>query len=79
MSAKPHIIPKRIIDAKEKTTLTETYNKMVAPSAVNKAMKKVGGKVPQVVKDTFAAAAGKISEAELFAKSMKFLRKDSKG
>lgn len=52
---------------------------MVAPSAVSKAMKKVGEKVPQVVQDTFAAAAGKISEAELFAKSMKFLRKDSKG
>ena len=78
MSTKTYIIPELIIDAKEEkalTTLTETYNKMVAPSAVNKAMKKVGDKVPQVVKDTFAAAGGKISEAELFTKSMEFLGK----
>ena len=38
-------------------------------------MKKVGDKVPQVVKDTFAAAGGKISEAELFTKSMEVLGK----
>lgn len=78
MSTKTYIIPELIIDAKEEkalTTLTETYNKMVAPSAVNKAMKKVGEKVPQVVKDTFAAAGGKISEAELFTKSMEVLGK----
>ena len=78
MSTKTYIIPELIIDAKEEkalTTLTETYNKMVAPSAVNKAMKKVGEKVPQVVKDTFAAAGGKISEAELFSKSMEVLGK----
>ena len=78
MNTKTYIVPELIIDAKEEkalTTLTETYNKMVAPSAVNKAMKKVGEKVPQVVKDTFAAAGSKISEAELFAKSMEVLGK----
>lgn len=78
MSTKTYIIPELIIDAKEEkalTTLTETYNKMVAPSAVNKVMKKVGEKVPQVVKDTFAAAGGKISEAELFTKCMEVLAK----
>ena len=78
MSTKTYIIPELIIDAKEElalTTLTETYNKMVAPTVVNKAMKKVGEKVPQVVKDTFSAAGGKISEAELFAKSMEVLGK----
>ena len=78
MSTKTYIIPELIIDAKEEkalTTLTETYNKMVAPSTINKAMKKVGEKVPQVVKDTFAAAGGKISEAELFSKSMEVLGK----
>ena len=78
MSTKTYIIPELLIDAKEElalTTLTETYNKMVAPSAVNKAMKKVGEKVPQVIKDTFAAAGGKISEAEVFTKSMEVLGK----
>ena len=78
MNTKTYIVPELIIDAKEEkalTTLTETYNKMVAPSAVNKAMKKVGEKVPQVVKDTFTAAGSKISEAELFAKSMEVLGK----
>lgn len=78
MSTKTYIIPELILDAKEEKaleSLTETYNKMIAPNAVNKAMKKVGEKVPQVVKDTFAAAGGKISEAEIFIKSMEFLGK----
>lgn len=78
MNTKTYIIPELIIDAKEEralTTLTETYDKMVAPSAANKALKKVGEKVPQVVKDTFAAAGSKISEAELFTKSMEVLGK----
>lgn len=78
MSTKTYIIPELILDAKEEEalkSLTETYNKMIAPNAVNKAMKKVGEKVPQVVKDTFAAAGGKISEAEIFVKSMELLGK----
>lgn len=38
-------------------------------------MKKVGEKVPQGIKDTFTAVGGKISEAELFVKSMELLGK----
>lgn len=78
MRTKTYIIPEQILDAKEEKaleSLTETYNKMIAPNAVNKAMKKVGEKVPQVVKDAFSTAGGKISEAELFTKSMELLGK----
>ena len=78
MSTKTYIIPELILDAKEEKaleSLTETYNKMITPNAVNKAMKKVGEKVPQVVKDSFSAAGGKISEAEIFVKSMELLGK----
>lgn len=78
MSTKTYIIPEQILDAKEEkalVSLTEAYNKMVAPSAVNKAIKKVGEKVPQVVKNTISAAGEKISEAEIFVKSMELLGK----
>ena len=78
MSTKTYIIPELILDAKEEKaleSLTETYNKMIAPNAVNKAMKKVGEKIPTVVKDAFSAAGGKISEAEIFVKSMEYLSK----
>lgn len=78
MSTKNYIIPELILDAKEEKaleSLTETYNKMIAPNAVNKAIQKVGEKVPQVVKDSFSAAGGKISEAEIFVKSMELLGK----
>ena len=78
MNTKTYIIPDKILDEKEEKSLialTDTYNKMIAPSAVNKAMKKVEEKVPQVVKDAFSAAGGAITEAELFAKSMEILGK----
>lgn len=78
MGTKVYIIPEKIIDLKEEkslVTLTDTYNKMIAPNAINKAMKRVGEKVPQVVKDAVASAGGKISEAELFTASMKVLGK----
>ena len=78
MNTKTYIIPDKILDEKEEKSLvalTDTYNKMIAPSAVNKAMKKVEEKVPQVVKDAFSAAGGAITEAELFAKSMELLGK----
>lgn len=78
MTTKTYIIPDKILDEKEEKSLialTDTYNKMIAPSAVNKAMKKVEEKVPQVVKDAFSAAGGAITEAELFAKSMELLGK----
>ena len=43
MNAKTYIIPEQILDAKEEkalVTLTDSYNKMVAPNAINKAMGK---------------------------------------
>ena len=78
MGAKTYIIPQQILDAKEEKaleSLTETYNKLIAPSAVNSAMKKVGEKVPQAVKDAFSATGAMISEAELFIKSIEVLGK----
>ena len=78
MSVKTYIIPEQILDQKEEKALlalTETYNKMIAPNVFNKAMDKVGEKIPQVVKDAFSAAGDKISEADLFIKSMEVLAK----
>lgn len=75
---KIYIIPEQILDAKEEeslTALTKAYNKMIAPNVINKTMKMVGEKVPQVVKDAFSVAGDKISEAELFIKSMELLGK----
>lgn len=43
MITKTYRIPELILDAKEEKaleSLTETYNKMIAPNAVSKAMKK---------------------------------------
>ena len=78
MSVKTYIIPEQILDQKEEKALlalTETYNKMIAPNAFNKAMDKVGEKIPQVVKDAFSAVGDRISEADLFVKSMEVLSK----
>ena len=78
MNTKTYIIPEQIIDAKEEkalVTLTETYNKMVAPGVAGKAMAKVGEVIPQGVKDVVASTGKKISETELFLKSMEYLAK----
>ena len=78
MSTKTYIISEQILDAKEEkalTTLTESYNKMVAPGVVSKAMGKVGEIIPQGVKDAVAATGKKVSETELFLKSMEYLAK----
>ena len=78
MNAKTYIIPEQILDAKEENalvTLTDSYNKMVAPSVINKAMGKVGEIIPQGVKDAVSATGKKVSETELFLKSMEYLAK----
>ena len=78
MNTKTYIIPEQIVDAKEEkalVTLTETYNKMVAPGVAGKAMAKVGEVIPQGVKDVVASTGKKISETELFLKSMEYLAK----
>ena len=78
MNTKTYNIPEQIIDAKEEkalVTLTETYNKMVAPGVAGKAMAKVGEVIPQGVKDVVASTGKKISETELFLKSMEYLAK----
>ncbi|MBQ8611410.1 MAG: EcsC family protein [Oscillospiraceae bacterium] len=78
MSTKTYIIPEQIVDAKEEKALialTESYNKMVAPGVFSKAVDKVGEMIPQGVKDMVAATGKKISETELFLKSMEYLTK----
>lgn len=78
MNTKTYIIPEQIIDAKEEkalVALTETYNMMVAPGVVGKAMTKVGEMIPQGVKDVVASTGKKVSETELFLKSMEYLAK----
>ena len=78
MNTKTYIIPEEIIDAKEEkalVSLTETYNKMAAPGVVGKAMTKVGEIIPQGVKDVVASTGKKVSETELFLKSMEYLAK----
>lgn len=78
MSTKTYVIPEIILDAREEkelTTLTESYNKMVAPGAVSKAMSKVGEMIPQGIKDAVAVTGKKVSETEIFLKSMEYLAK----
>lgn len=78
MNEKMYIIPEIIIDAKEEQSLvalTEAYNKMIEPNKANKLAKKIGDKVPTSVKDIVDTAKGKITENELFLKSMELLGK----
>jgi hypothetical protein len=78
MNTKTYIIPAVIIDEKEKqelASLTESYNKMIAPSVAGKAMQKVGEAIPQGIKDLVASTGKKFSEAELFIKCMEYLAK----
>lgn len=78
MNTKTYNIPEIIIDKKEEqqlVALTDTYNKMIAPSKSTKALKKVEEKIPVAVKDAFGAAKEKLTEAEVFIKSLEVLAK----
>ena len=78
MGTKKYIIPEQILDNREKktlVTLTEAYNKMIEPSAVSKVLSKVGQKIPQPIKDFTNATKEKITDNELFVKSLEVLGK----
>ena len=78
MTEKKYILPEMIIDKKEEqslATLTEAYNKMIEPSKASKLVGKIGEKVPNSIKDVAFSTKEKISEHELFLKSMEVLGK----
>lgn len=78
MTEKIYIIPEIIIDAKEEKqlqSLTEAYNKMTAPSKTSTALKKVSEKLPEPIKDAYGVAKEKMTEAEIFVKSLELLSK----
>lgn len=75
---KNYSIPDQIIDAKEEQmliSLTEAYKKKIEPTQVSKALKKVEDKIPESVKVAFGATKEKVTEAELFIKSLQILAK----
>lgn len=78
MSSKKYIIPEQIIDEKEEKsliTLTETYNKMIEPTAVSKSIIKIGEKIPEPVKNIATITKGKIANNDIFVKSLEILGK----
>lgn len=80
MSNKAYEIPEQIIDAKEAKsliTLTDTYNKMIEPSAASKALSKVGEKIPEPIKNFATATKEKFTDNEIFVKSLEVLGKGS--
>ena len=78
MSNKTYEIPEQIIDAKEAKsliTLTDTYNKMIEPSVASKALSKVGEKIPEPIKNFATATKEKLTDNEIFVKSLEVLGK----
>ena len=78
MDTKKYIIPEIIIDNKEEQSLvalTNTYNKMIEPSKTIKHVEKIGEKVPMSIKEIVDTTKDKITENELFLKSMEVLGK----
>lgn len=78
MAEKKYILPELIVDKKEEESLvvlTEAYNKMIEPSKTSKLVGKIGEKIPASVKDAAFATKEKITEHELFLKSMEVLGK----
>lgn len=71
-------IPQQIIDAKEEKALielTDTYNKMIKPSIANKAISKIGENLPKPVKVFATTAKDKITDNDIFIKSLEVLGK----
>lgn len=71
-------VPAIIIDEKEAQqldALTEAYNKMLEPSKVNKVVSKIGQKIPTSIKDFANEAKIKVSDNEIFLKSLQLLGK----
>lgn len=71
-------VPAVIIDEKEVQqldALTQAYNKILEPSTVNKVVSKIGEKIPTSIKDFANEAKIKVSENEIFLKSLEVLGK----
>ncbi len=75
---KGYNIPKEIVDTKEEQmliALTETYNKMIEPNKASKVISKIGQKIPASIKDIASTTKDKVSENEIFLKSLEALGK----
>lgn len=71
-------VPAIIIDEKEARqldSLTDAYNKMLEPTKLNKAVAKIGDKIPTSIKEFASEAKIKVSENEIFLKSLEVLGK----
>ena len=69
-------IPVPIVDKKESDALeqlTEKYNKLIEPSAVNKIAQKAGELIPDNVKRAGAALSDSITEQELYQKALELI------
>ncbi len=78
MTEKIYIIPEIIIDAKEEKqleSLTKAYDKMTKPSKASKKLKEISEKIPEPIKDAYDATKEKMTEAEIFVKSLELLAK----
>lgn len=78
MNNKKYIIPNVILDSKEEESLkklTEVYNKMIEPNVVGKTLAKVGEKIPEPIKKLSESTKEKISENDIFIKSLEILGK----
>ncbi len=70
------VIPEQIVDAKEAhalVSLTETYEKMIEPSAINNAIAKATEKLSDPLKNTLKEITNSVSANELFIKCIDVL------
>lgn len=75
---KNYSIPEQVVDVKEEqmlVALTDTYKKLIEPTQASKALKKVSDKIPESVKLAFGTTKEKVTEAEIFIKSLQTLAK----
>mgnify|MGYP004517598573 CR=1 FL=1 len=69
-------LPNPIADKKEIYSLeklTEKYMKMLEPSIITKAAKKVGSLVPDKVKNAVGTLGNKITEQELYQQALELI------
>lgn len=78
MEGKIYNIPEQIVDTKEERsliTLTKAYDKMIEPSVASKAITMMGEKMPDSIKGIVGTTKDKLSENEIFSKSLEYLGK----
>ena len=76
MAVKTYNLPSPVVNAKEHKaleSLTVTYQKMIEPGVAQKAAQKVGEIIPASVKDLAHSTTQKVSETEIFIKSMELV------